>query len=189
MKFTLDQNCLIALERNEPTAAAIRALAEAHDKKRIQVAVLGISASERQLGGGYLDNIGAFRAYLLELGLQGLDIYKPVGIWGVTFYDWSHCASAEDEPQMRAIHEVMFRSEYDWADVAARTGEHVESTDGDGYRLWRNRRCDVQGLHSHIRNGADVFVTSDWHFHGKAAPLIGLGAKRIATPDEAAALV
>jgi len=47
LTFTLDRNCLIAVENQEPEAVAIHALAEAHAAQRADVAVVAISAASR----------------------------------------------------------------------------------------------------------------------------------------------
>jgi len=55
---------------------------------------------------------------------------------------------------------------------------------------WRNRKCDVQAIWSHIHHKRDVFVTSDCNFHkaDKKAALIALGAGRIEHPEGALSL-
>jgi hypothetical protein len=51
---------------------------------------------------------------------------------------------------------------------------------------WRNAKCDVLALWSHIRFNGDVFVTSDKNFwkQKKKEQLIALGASNILTPQE-----
>jgi len=189
MKFTLDNNCIIAVEKSEPESASIRALVSAHIGNSAEVAVLGISASERQPGGGYLKSIADFHARLERAGVASLTIYKPTGIYDVTFWDWSVFVTPESAALERRIHDAMFQpSEFDWSAVAGASGEDVQSTTGPAYRKWRNRRCDVQGLLAHITNSGDVFVTSDGHFLDNATTLLELGAGRIATPSAAAAM-
>src|SRR5262249_2848608 len=71
-KFTLDTNCWIAVEENRPEAADIRALANAHAAGVADVAIVAISASEKQKGGRYLRNFEEFQSRLnsLQLGLS-----------------------------------------------------------------------------------------------------------------------
>lgn len=190
MKFTLDNNCLIAVANDEPAAAAVKALAQAHAAEKAEVAMLGISASERQTGGRYLQNIGEFQSKLVSIGLGHLTVYKPTGIWGMTFWDWCVSASPESMSLERKIHDSMFSpSEFEWRTVASAAGEAVESQNGPAYRRWRNRRCDVQGMLAHILNGGDVFVSSDNHFLGNSRSLIALGAGQVLQPSAAAALI
>lgn len=190
MRFTLDHNCIIALANGEPAAPHIKRLADAHTDGIAEVAVLGISASERQLGGRYLDSILEFRSRLSQLNLGNLTIHKPTGIWGITFWGWCVHATDESEALEREIHAVMFpNTDFDWVRVALAAGEAVDRTDGPAYRKWRNRRCDVQGMLAHIMNDGDVFVSSDDHFLRNAGALTTLGAGRVVRPVEAADLI
>ena len=188
MKFTLDNNCLIAVAKNEPAARQIRILAQAHMDARAEVSVLGISASERQSGGGYLSDINDFRLMLDSVGLGHLAIYKPTGICDVTFWDWSVWSTDESMALEQRIHDILFPPwQYHWQSAAAKAGEALDSTTGPAYRKWRNRRCDVQGMLAHIMNGGDVFVTTDTHFLKKRVALMSLGAGEVLEPSEAAA--
>ncbi|SDG96444.1 hypothetical protein [Pelagibacterium luteolum] len=190
MKFTLDNNCLIAVANDEPAAIDIKAVAQAHATGKAEVAMLGISASERQAGGRYLQNIGEFRSKLESIGLGHLTIYKPTGIWGVTFWDWCVYASPESMSLERQIHDAMFPpSEFEWEAVASASGEAIEATTGPAYRRWRNRRCDVQGMLAHILNGGNVFVSSDNHFLRNTQSLMELGAGEVLQPSVAAAMI
>lgn len=189
MRCTLDNNCLIAVANEESSSGAILELMRAHKEGRAEVAVLGISASERQPGGYYLQNIETFIEWLGSIGLGGLTIYKPTGIWGVTFWGWSDCPSEKAAALEQQIHDVMFPSnEFRWGDVAMAAGEPIDSSTGPAYRRWRNRRCDVQGMLAHILNDGDVFVSGDQHFLKNRAALIELGAKEVLSPGEAAKL-
>lgn len=190
MKFTLDNNCLIAVANDEPAAAPIRRLAQAHSDGRAEVAVLGISASERQRAGQYLQNIDEFRSMLSSISLGHLAIYRPTAIWGMTFWDWAVWASEESMALERQIHNAMFpQSEFEWHIVALNAGEDIESTTGPAYRKWRNLRCDVQGVLAHILNGGDVFVSSDSDVLKNRQALIALGANKVLCPAEAVALI
>jgi hypothetical protein len=53
---------------------------------------------------------------------------------------------------------------------------------------WRNKKCDVLALWSHLHHQGNVFVTSDTNFHktSKKPQLIALGAGHILGPTEAA---
>ena len=46
--FTLDTNCIIAVDESRPEAAAILELARTHQTGRASVGLVAISASERQ---------------------------------------------------------------------------------------------------------------------------------------------
>jgi len=53
-------------------------------------------------------------------------------------------------------------------------------------RLWKNAKCDVLALWSHIWYGSGIFVTGDNNFlkKTKKPALITLGAGEIAKPEE-----
>jgi hypothetical protein len=44
--FTLDTNCLIAIDERRPEAASVRTLADAHAAGKANVAVVAMSASD-----------------------------------------------------------------------------------------------------------------------------------------------
>ena len=53
-------------------------------------------------------------------------------------------------------------------------------------KKWLNRQCDVHSMWCHIRNGNEVFLTTDRNFtkKSKLTKLIDLGAGRICHPNE-----
>jgi hypothetical protein len=76
--FTLGTNCLIAIDEDRPEAVAVRALADAHAAGKADVAAVAISASEKQSGGGSIENFAEFRRRMAVLGLAHLDALPPV---------------------------------------------------------------------------------------------------------------
>ncbi|MBV8891626.1 hypothetical protein [Bradyrhizobium sp.] len=187
---TLDTNCLIAIDEARPEAAAVRLLADADEAGKARAAVVAISASEKQQGGGHIQNIAEFHARMAELGLGHLDALKPMGYWDVTLYDWS---LSVDDPAMeeleQKIHAALFPDvAFSWADYCRANGLDPASTPTG---KWRNCKCDVQAIWAHIYGQRDVFVTSDRNFHvaTKKATLIGLGARYIEYPNDAVSLL
>jgi hypothetical protein len=177
--FTLDTNCIIALEKNEqPVARAVRALADAHERGDAKVAIVAISASERQPSGQQLGNFDEFRQRLATLGLGVLEILKPIKYWDLTFWDWDIWPDQAMLALGRRIHEVLF------------PGDDIDSAEPSDPK-WRNHKCDVLALWSHIHHARDVFVTNDGTFHAstKKPVLISLGARRIENTETAATLV
>jgi hypothetical protein len=176
--FTLDTNCLIAVANNEPAAGAVRALADAHTAGRADVAVVAMSASEKQRGGYYLRNFAEFRDRLVSLGLGHLNVILPMGYWGISF--WGHCLWPDDATKKleHEIHSILFPA-------VQFLPPPNPPTD-----TWRNRKCDVQAIWSHIHHKRDVFVTSDCNFHkaDKKVALIDLGAGLIEHPEGALSL-
>ena len=109
VKFTIDTNCLIDLAEpaTRPNSIHVSKLVEAHTKGLIQLACVGISASEKQLGGFYLANFALFKERLNELGLDQIEILKPVGCWDVTY--WDNCLYGDPcDQRQEAIHGILF---------------------------------------------------------------------------------
>ena len=89
----------------------------------------------------------------------------------------------------RQIHAVLFpHVEYELGDYCRRRGLASERPLPRG---WRNAKCDVLALWSHIHHGREVFVTADGNFHArtKKPALVALGAGEICRPMDAVALV
>jgi hypothetical protein len=178
--FTLDTNCVIAVEAEEPEAGSIRSLVAAHLAHTADVAVVAISASERQRGGSRISNFQEFRSRLDRLGLGALAIVRPLCYFDVTFFDYCLFAGDAEVRLERAIHETLF------------PGIPFDSTpNSPPSQSWLNAKCDVQALWSHINAGRDVFVTSDRNFHAisKKPKLARLGAGNIIYPRQAAAML
>ena len=187
--FTLDTNCLLAIDESRAEAADIRALASAHDTGQAGVAVVAISASENQQGGGAIEDFDDFRARLSALGLGHLEILPALNYWDITFWGRSLWASAEGADLDRSIHALLFPNvEFTWQDYC---GAHGLNPTARPSGRWRNCKCDVLALWSHIHFKRDVFVTSDDKFHAvtKKPALIALGANRIETPATSLALI
>lgn len=187
--FTLDTNCIIAVDEDRAEAAAVRALADAHASGTAHVAIVAISASEKQKDGKHLESFAEFQQRLAALGLGRLELLPPMFYWNVTYWDWCIFSDSEMELQERKIHEILFPNiEYQWSDYY---GGRCLSDDLSLARKWRNAKCDVQALWSHIFHKRKVFVTTDRNFHAesKKSALIALGASQIETPDSAVSLL
>lgn len=185
----LDTNCLIAIDEGRPEATAVRALADAHMAGTAQVAVVAMSASEKQQHGPYLRNFDDFRARVNCLGLGHLDILAPMCYFDIGFADWCVFTDAPMEERERRIHQILFpNDEFVWEDYCRANGLNPESLP---IGKWRNQKCDVQAIWCHIQNKRDVFVTSDGNFHAvtKKAELIALGASLIERPSDAVSFI
>lgn len=106
----------------------------------------------------------------------------------LTYYEWSVLADEQMAALEASIHRVLFAEhEFDY-------GRHADALglarDGELEPGWRNRRCDVLAMWSHVHYRADAFVTSDANFHRpiKRAALLELGANAICTPEAAVGL-
>jgi hypothetical protein len=188
--FTLDTNCLIAIDEHRPEETPVRSLADAAAAGNASVAVVAISASEKQQGGGAIQNFGEFRERLSRLGLGHLEILPPLSYWDITFWDWSLWADAKGEALERNIHNILFpQVEFFWPDYCRANGLDPQITPSFG--RWRNCKCDVLALWSHIHHNREVFVTDDRNFHAetKKSALIDLGANCIEFPSSALSLL
>ena len=184
--YTLDTNCICAVDENRADAPAILRFVDMHAAGAANVAVVAMAASERQKSGKAIENFAVFRERIRALGLGGLEILKPMAYFGVTFWDWSLFSSPEMESLEREIHQILFPGfPFLWKDLEATARDSDDAV--ALLRKWRNRKCDVQTIWSHINARRDVFVTADPNFHKvtKKSKLIGLGAKQIIYPADA----
>jgi hypothetical protein len=186
MKVTLDTNCVIDLEENRPAAPFVKRLIELHNNRSINLRVVAISASERKPNGIYASNFAEFQQKIAAVGLEHIEILRPIAYLYVTFLDW--CLAADDQMVQleRKIHEVLFPSiNFDYGEYCKKYGLDPDNS-GEIGQKWRRKKCDVQALWSHINAGGDIFVTSDEDFskQTKKSQLIALGAGDILTPQE-----
>jgi hypothetical protein len=189
--FTLDTNCIIDLAENRAAAKAVRALSVSSAEGRAQVAIVSVSASERQPGDVYLENYNDFKARLTALQLEHLEIlptisYWDIGFWGVGMFG----GTAEMVARERSIHETLFPTiPFSWTDFAALTGISSESVRVPEAKRWRNAFCDRQMFWAHDYHQRDVFVTSDDNFRKRLSQSSHFERAHIATLDEAVRLL
>lgn len=189
LRVTLDHNCLIALEKDEPEAKAIKLLIP-HHKKTILLGVPAISASEWQLGDKRISTFSEFNERILVLGVRGVEILRPLGYWDVCFWDWAIWGSEEDFELEKRIHRVLFPNiPFDYPEYCE--SRDITPNDQEMGRVWLNRKCDVLSMWSHIYYKGSVFVTSDRNYHKKSKKpaLVKLGAGTILTPREAVSML
>jgi hypothetical protein len=186
--FTLDTNCILDVDENRAAAPDIRQLADAHASGTAHVAVVAIAASERQREGASIQNFAEFRERLTRLGLEHLEILRPMAYWSIAFWDWALWCDTQMQQLEKQIHEILF------PDVEFLIGDYCKAknlalTTGVIPPRWRNAKCDVQALWSHIHHHRDVFVTGDNNFHKetKKSALLSLSARHwhIEVPSEA----
>ena len=184
LKFTLDTNAIVDLAENRPAALLIRQLVDAHIQGRADVALVAISASEKQRD-GEIENFDTFRARLKTLGLDHLPLLAPIAYFDLTFWDW--CLWSDDAMvELEAkIHSALFPGHASLPPDG--TAQLPREERPPEYWKWRNRKCDVLALWSHIHAGRDVFVTQDANFTKatKLPALVQLGAGSIVSPQGA----
>lgn len=190
LTFTLDTNCMIAVDEARPEGNAVLELAAAHRNGLASVGVVAISASEQQSGGGHLENFAEFKQRRSSLGLGDLALLEPMMYWDVTFWDFWLLCDDKMEALESEIHQILFPNiQFLWVDYCAKLGLNPEMDKPD--KKWRNAKCDVQAFWSHAFRKRDVFVTSDRNFHAneKKRRLLSLAGSRTETPEGAAILL
>lgn len=188
LQLTLDTNAIVAIEEDRPAATAIRQLVDAHVQGQVDVALVAISASERQRV-GEVQNFDTFRERLARLKLDRLSLLKPIAYFDLTFWDWCLLSDEEMVRLEAKIHNVLFPQRPSLPPDGTPQLPHDQRP--DDYWKWRNRKCDVLALWSHIYAGRDVFLTNDANFRKatKLPALIELGAGRIEGLEDAHALI
>lgn len=157
--FTFDTNCMYAIEEGRPEAKKLLHCVDAARLKKIDLALLAISASEKQKGGAYLTSFEAFKTRVANIGLSDFELLKPMGYYDVTYWDWAIYVDDETLNLEKEIHKILFPKQ---------TFEFHCPIDDPlhdlQWRKWINRKCDTQALWCHIHYARDVFVTSDSNF-------------------------
>jgi hypothetical protein len=193
LSFTLDTNCVLAVDECRPEAPSIRLLAGAHANKTADVAVVAIMASEKQRPGQRVEDFGTFRSRLSHLGLGHLGLCLPLFYFDISFFDHCLWASPDAVALEQRIHRVLFpQIEFEYEDFCKARGLAVAPNVWDKPREpWRNAKCDVQAIWSHINGGRNTFVSDDDDFHKatKKPALLDLGAGKIERPEAAAGLL
>ena len=181
LRFTLDTNCIIDVEDNRACAPYVRTLVDLHRAGQIIVAVSAIGASESLRSGGYAATFSEFQSKLSGINFDSLELLPPRACLGLAYFDYYVLADDSDTLE-QDIHTVLFPTiEFLWEDFASARGLPIDGSD----KQWRNAKCDVLTLCCYIQHDGDVFVTSDSNFHKKSSVLSALGAKVIASPQEA----
>lgn len=187
-RVTLDTNCLLDLEASSERAPAVRELVARHEAGRIELRVPAVAASERQRGGSYLENFSQFTERLARLGLRSVPIIQPMLYWGIAF--WGHSLYADDAKVdlERRIHDILHTEiEFEYAAYCRQRAIDPEAKPSDS--KWRNAKCDVQVMWSHIYHGGHVLVTNDENFlkATKLPRLVAVGAGAIVRTADAPA--
>lgn len=170
------------------TANHARTLAEMHDDHKINLRVVAISASEKKLDRTYASNFSEFRDRITAVGLGKAEILKPLCYLDITYCDWCVLASVPMQKLEQQIHEILFpKIEFFYEEFCKKRGLNPKSSEID--RHWRNPKCDVLAMWSHIQYGGGIFVTKDKNYckKKKKPQLIALGAGEILRLDQAIA--
>jgi hypothetical protein len=175
VRITLDNTCLLSLERKDDGYQDIEALVDFHPKK-ITLCIPAIAASENQKGGTVNSNFGHFQQFLQKIGCENCELLNPMAYLDICYLN--HAVFVDEEMALleQRIHEILFpQIPFLYSDNPS-TSSH----------RWRNAKCDVQAMWCHIWYKGEIFVTQDRNYRkiSKIDKLIDLGAKRILTPAD-----
>lgn len=185
LNVTLDTNCLIDIEEDRENAIYLKQLIKWH-RDKINLRVVGISASERQPNGRIAKTIEGFKQKLSKISLDNIEILKPMQYSLIGFWGWCIYTSNKMIEDERKIHNILFPDiEFTYKDYCL--NKNIEPLETKIAWKWLNAKCDVQVLWSHIHYGGGVLVTSDNNFHkeSKKPLLVSLGAGEILKPKDA----
>jgi hypothetical protein len=187
--FTLDTNCIIDLDEKRPSSSYIQKLADAHAAGIADVALVAVSASERQKGDTYLDSFDVFKERVEKIGLAHLQVLKAIGYRGISFWGMALYPSEAMVSREREIHDALFPSiPFSWSDYATAQGLDLDAVKTPEAKRWRNTFCDRQMYWAHDHNNRQCFVTSDAGF----SRILGHSAfptAKVMTPEDAIALL
>ena len=178
--MTLDTNSLYELE-SSAGERALRQLVALGKEGGIVMQIPAIAASEKQRDGRHLGDFAVFRERVDHLGLDGVELLRPLAYIGMCYIGWAVIIGPESRAVERRIHEILFPQ------IAFEASKHCERDDVRSRERWRNAKCDVLAMWCHINYGGEVFVTRDRNFFklSKRSQLEALGAGSIATPEQA----
>ena len=174
VSLVLDTNCIIELEEQRSDAIYVSRVIDAWRDRRIELAVVAISASENQRG-LLNETYDQFLKKIEKVGLGGTTQLLPPLFFDVTFWDASVFAD-DDEGLDEKLRDVLFPG----------MALEVPKEERD-LRKWRNNLCDIYVAWSCIYHKWGTLVTRDENFHKKCEALSRLGL-RILWPVEAAKL-
>ncbi|HET6921933.1 MAG TPA: hypothetical protein VFI16_02180 [Anaeromyxobacteraceae bacterium] len=182
LRVTLDTNCLYDLEEATLHAGPIRDLIARSERGEIELLVPAISASERQRGGSLVPTFAQFQERLARAGLGCARLVQPLGYRGITFWDFCLWADESMARLERSVHEVLHPSvEFEYPTYCK--ARDIDPTSPIDAR-WRNAKCDVLVVWSHIHHGGQVLVTRDGDFLKRREKLAQLGAGSVVSPAE-----
>lgn len=175
---TLDTNCLIDIENkfvDTTQGYDYRHIEDllSHHGKDLNIAVVAASASDVMIDGERVTNINDFFRWLKMIGVPEIEVLKPIGYWGIAFWDWCLWSDEPLKKLDKQLHNLLFPT------------LPVENPTQDSERKWRNAKHDVLIMWAHVWNRREVFVTRDKNFLRKAKELKILGAGEILRPDDA----
>lgn len=185
--FNLDTNCIVDIDEDRRQARYVSELAERHTLNEIDVAIVAISASERQKGGFFFSNYDEFINRLSSLELDHLKQIYPMCYLDICFLDRSLMCDNNMMDLENRIHQVLFPNiPFSFNEFTRKHGlDSKIGTKAESCKKWRNALCDRQMFWAHTYHERDVFVTSDKNFKKKLGASSEFSATKIMTPEEA----
>jgi len=107
-KVTLDNNCIIDLEKSSIHAPHLRRLVEMHDDKKIKLRITAISASEQRPDKTYVSHFNDFKHRLAIIGLGKGEILNTILYVGLGFVGYYLVGGGKLEELERKIQRIMF---------------------------------------------------------------------------------
>jgi len=188
--FTIEWNAVMTLEHEGRLGReALLELISLHGKK-IDLGIVTTAASEntrlKEMPSTALD----FDQRLETNGIGHLTKVMTIGVFDLTYYDYSIYATAEAKAVISKLWGIIKPTgiPIDHLEYAKQTGiASGELITSSAYSRWRNKWCDVYSLQAHINAGRDVYMSGDVkNFRGdKRGRLVELGIGHICGYDEA----
>ena len=139
-RVTLDTNCIIELEEERSEAQQVETLIGLQEQGAIHLRIVAFSASERRPDGTYANNFQDFTSKLRNVGLQDAELLKPIGYWGVSYWNQAIYSTPQALQLEEQIHNILFPNiEYRYTDYCLAHGVDNPSKDLDIYPRWRTR--------------------------------------------------
>lgn len=174
--LTLDTNCLLSLDNKEPGHEYIQKIQNhKYHTERFDVCVVVTTASENLLNN--INPYEAFQALLKRTGFGYCQILKPTGTYNLNLWNKAVYATPDDIQLEDMIWKILF---------PGKNSEYPKPGSPESVKKWKNRMCDCQMLHSHIKYAGDIFITQDNNYfkQSKIEKLIALGAGAITHPSK-----
>lgn len=186
-RVTIDTNCLIDVEEGREGCQFITRLKELNDAGIIKLRIPAIIASEKRINGKQINHFDEFKEFLQSIGFGDLEILLPQFYWGVTFWGYGIWNSGEKGSILEdKLQNILFPGFiFNYVDYC--TANHITDTKFPVEVKWRNKKCDVLMIWSHIYHDGEAFVTRDSNFHKQEhkEALVALRVGKILLPKDA----
>jgi len=185
LNITLDNTCIIDLEKNSEYASNIKNLISIHKEQKINLRVVAVSASELRKDHKYYSNFNEFRKKITYLGLGNVTILPTLMRVGLSYVDYCLVSGRWLNELEKEIQTLLFPNvEMEYDDFCLK--HNYKERSKEAWRKWANKKCDVLTLWSHIWYNGNIFVTRDDHFlKVMKSQLIRLGVGKILKPIKA----